>query len=399
MRQWLVMGCLLAGVASSSTVRGDLIITLEALDSAMNPISGSVSAGTQVAIDVLLSVDAADDPLVDVRTFDLDFGATDSTIAIDSFAWDLDTGAYGFQKPPPDGELTFNSDGVPQISAASILFSSSPSLITLTTEPMRVGTLQVTVHGDGSIDLVGTEDAPSLTMITADFVNPVSFAPRLGNFGGGTLALTVSEDTGGGQTGNDNVNDNGTGNANDNVNDNSTDNANDNTGGTDGDPGVPVDSDGDGVPDDDDAFPVDPGESVDTDLDGTGNNADIDDDGDGVEDAQDAFPEDPAETVDTDGDGVGDNSDAFPGDPDEIIDSDGDGIGDNADLDDDNDGVEDAADAFPLDPDRSSSGGGTSGGGRRATGGFCGVGMLGASFLILLGLTGCRVRRRVLLRP
>jgi hypothetical protein len=48
--------------------------------------------------------------------------------------------------------------------------------------------------------------------------------------------------------------------------------------------GVPVDSDHDGVPDNQDAFPSDPNEWVDTDSDGTGNNADTDDDGDGMPD-------------------------------------------------------------------------------------------------------------------
>lgn len=47
---------------------------------------------------------------------------------------------------------------------------------------------------------------------------------------------------------------------------------------------VGVDSDGDGVPDEEDAFPNDPNESVDTDGDGTGNNADTDDDGDTIPD-------------------------------------------------------------------------------------------------------------------
>jgi len=46
----------------------------------------------------------------------------------------------------------------------------------------------------------------------------------------------------------------------------------------------PVDSDGDGVPDNEDAFPNDPNESVDTDGDGIGNNADSDDDGDTMPD-------------------------------------------------------------------------------------------------------------------
>ena len=47
---------------------------------------------------------------------------------------------------------------------------------------------------------------------------------------------------------------------------------------------VVEDSDGDGVPDDQDAFPFDAEESLDTDLDGQGNNADTDDDNDGMPD-------------------------------------------------------------------------------------------------------------------
>jgi len=51
-----------------------------------------------------------------------------------------------------------------------------------------------------------------------------------------------------------------------------------------------LDSDGDGIPDDEDAFPSDPNETVDTDGDGIGNNADLDDDGDGVPDVNDDYP-------------------------------------------------------------------------------------------------------------
>jgi len=86
----------------------------------------------------------------------------------------------------------------------------------------------------------------------------------------------------------------------------------------------PVDSDGDGVPDDQDAFPNDPSEWADSDGDGVGDNGDV-------------FPGDPSEWADSDGDGVGDNGDAFPNDPSEWADTDGDGYGDNSD-------------AFPNDP-------------------------------------------------
>ena len=70
-----------------------------------------------------------------------------------------------------------------------------------------------------------------------------------------------------------------------------------------------VDTDGDGVPDDEDAFPNDPNESVDTDSDGIGNNADTDDDNDAVPDGEDAFPLDATESADTDSDGIGNNAD------------------------------------------------------------------------------------------
>lgn len=110
------------------------------------------------------------------------------------------------------------------------------------------------------------------------------------------------------------------------------------------------DRDGDGVPDDQDAFPDDPSEHKDTDGDGIGDNADNDIDGDGKPNEVDAFPSDPKEWKDTDGDGIGDNADddrdndgvankddKFPEDPTEWLDTDGDGVGDNSD-------------AFPLNP-------------------------------------------------
>ena len=145
------------------------------------------------------------------------------------------------------------------------------------------------------------------------------------------------------------------------------------------------DNDGDGIPDDDDAFPDDISEAADSDSDGIGNNADFDDDNDGVLDADDALPLDKSESVDSDGDGVGNNADtdddddglsdaieinvlgtdpllkdtdgdttaddldAFPLDASEATDTDDDGIGNNADSDDDNDGYSDFVDSFPID--------------------------------------------------
>lgn len=80
---------------------------------------------------------------------------------------------------------------------------------------------------------------------------------------------------------------------------------------------VPIaDSDGDGVPDDQDAFPSDPTESIDTDGDGLGNNADKDDDGDGIPDSWElSNGTDPLKndaSADLDGDGIS-NLDEYSG--------------------------------------------------------------------------------------
>ncbi|NEX17949.1 MAG: hypothetical protein C1943_15355 [Halochromatium sp.] len=102
--------------------------------------------------------------------------------------------------------------------------------------------------------------------------------------------------------------------------------------------GSTCDSDGDGVNDELDVFPLDSTEWADGDGDGVGDNADncpdaanpdqADGDGDGVADACDAFPDDPAEWADGDDDGVGDNADNCPDavNPDQA-DGDGDGVG------------------------------------------------------------------------
>tara|TARA_Y100001978_G_scaffold18769_1_gene14514 strand:+ start:197 stop:5857 length:5661 start_codon:yes stop_codon:yes gene_type:complete len=83
------------------------------------------------------------------------------------------------------------------------------------------------------------------------------------------------------------------------------------------------DSDGDGIPDNNDDCPYIFGNST-FDLIGC-----IDSDGDGVSDSGDAFPLDPFEATDSDSDGVGDNSDMFPEDETQWSDFDGDVYGDN----------------------------------------------------------------------
>lgn len=120
-----------------------------------------------------------------------------------------------------------------------------------------------------------------------------------------------------------------------------------------------VDADGDGVNNDQDAFPEDPRESADADGDNVGDNgdncpavsnpgqADIDDDGTG-----DVCDDDTDTEADSDNDGVADVSDNCPTVANNgQQNTDNDTQGNACDNDDDNDGTADSSDAFPLDPD------------------------------------------------
>jgi hypothetical protein len=74
----------------------------------------------------------------------------------------------------------------------------------------------------------------------------------------------------------------------------------------------PLDTDGDGVSDDEDAFPNDPNEQSDNDADGIGDNADTDDDDDGLSDDEESVLGTDPSMADTDGDEIDDGQDLFP---------------------------------------------------------------------------------------
>jgi len=99
-----------------------------------------------------------------------------------------------------------------------------------------------------------------------------------------------------------------------------------------------TDDDSDGVPDAEDKFPEDKNEWSDADEDGLGDFADEDDDNDGMLDITEQEIGTNPLNPDTDGDGVNDGDDVFPLDKNESKDSDEDGLGDNADPNDENKG-------------------------------------------------------------
>lgn len=115
--------------------------------------------------------------------------------------------------------------------------------------------------------------------------------------------------------------------------------------------GATSDVDGDGIEDNDDAFPDDPNEWSDSDGDGVGDNADIclgfddfmDSDGEGIPDGCDVCPSDIGN--DADADGLCESNDNCPlVSNSNQLDNDSDGMGDACDLDDDDDGIDDGTD-------------------------------------------------------
>lgn len=334
---------------------GDVVVTLTATDTAGGQLDDPLESGTEILVTIGLSATGSDAPLADVRLIQFDFSTTGTGIDVTDFTWTLNPGISDASY------LKFTT--LPSPSATFTGTSSVEGFIlNLSETPINVAAIRARVNGDGSLNVLGDGEGAtgvSQALVQAGFDPTMDFSVTEENLGGDPLEFVT---TGGAVT----------------------------------------DSDGDGVPDADDAFPDDPTESMDTDGDGIGDNADTDDDDDGTPDADDDFPDDPTESTDSDGDGVGDESDAFPNDPNESADSDGDGIGDNEDTDDDNDGTPDDSDAFPTDPDEQTDSDGDGIGdnaeqdsnqGPRATGGICGTGMATAMIFLMLGLSGVRARR------
>jgi hypothetical protein len=284
--------------AIPSSAPANVVITLEARDAAGELIAGEVLPRTTIFVDVLLSVDAEDDPLLDVQDVLFDFEATTTALVLSDFRWVLPLGVdpvtYGRAENLPRPRLVYAADS-----------RIGNSIVDLDQTPQLLATFEVLVNGSGTVDLrnAGADRVDEGLLVRAGFEEPIEFTLDARNVSGGTLRLTVAG-------------------------------------------GAGPDTDRDGVPDSIDAFPYDPNETVDTDGDDTGDNEDADDDGDGVDDVDDVYPLDPDEAFDTDGDGEGntadedddndgvaDADDALPLDPNETGDCDGDGIGDNRDPD------------------------------------------------------------------
>jgi hypothetical protein len=247
---------LVAAFGCWAVANADVVFSLEAFTAGGQPISGEVAPGTVVTVDILLSADAEDAPVPDTRFIQLDFRNTDTAIQLDALTWAVDGDVYA-----SFGELPFPS-------VVTVFLASSPLLLTLSEEPVKVADLELTVLGTGTLDIVDTSNIDSNAGgdVRAGFQAGRIFHRSMGNLQGGTMAFRVPgggdptptdpDDDGGddpvddddgdpdepdggsndndGQdddsgNGNDNGNDNDNGNENDNSNAN--DNSNDNNSG------------------------------------------------------------------------------------------------------------------------------------------------------------------------
>lgn len=229
----------LTGIALliSSAARADVVVTLAPQNDQTN-----VAPGATLLVDVLLSVDARDNPLPHIRLIQLDFGDTDDSLVVETIEWNFEL------ESGPD--LYLLSTALPVAYAASIATSGIDGfIINLDETPFRVATIEVIVNDSGVLDVVGTASAPedSAALISARFDFPADYTLALANLSGGTLALRAD--------------------------------------------GAPDDdADDDGVPDAVDDLPNNANENTDTDNDNLGNVSDDDDDGDGIVDDDDQTP-------------------------------------------------------------------------------------------------------------
>ena len=135
---------LLVGLASP--VMASVIITLEPFDEQDNPITGSVPTGTQVVVDILLSADAEDSPLADVRQLRFDFSETSLTLELGEFTWTFDSlEDHGLYLTDEDREVLQWEAGYRSLSGAE------GTIISLDETPVRVAIVEVTVNGKNTL--------------------------------------------------------------------------------------------------------------------------------------------------------------------------------------------------------------------------------------------------------
>ena len=107
-RTMLVLG---VGLLGGPLVRGNVVVTMEAIDADGNVVVGEVAPGTTLSVEIRLSVDSEHNPLPDVLALSFDFRATDESIQRGLFYWSIDLRGYSFVKDDLPNPLVFSSLG------------------------------------------------------------------------------------------------------------------------------------------------------------------------------------------------------------------------------------------------------------------------------------------------
>lgn len=200
MRRTTIVG-LVTLVASALPAYADVVVTLSATDANGAAVTGPVSPGETITVDVSMAVDAADDPLSSVRAIVFDLTHTSDSITTSGFTWTLDeilTDATLY--------MPFGGDSL----QPSIVYSGRTAvdgfILDLTTTPVRVATFDATVNGGGTLDVLGSagEASVSTASVDAGFNPRVTYTVADGTLVGGFLDLTVSgatDGSGGGSSG------------------------------------------------------------------------------------------------------------------------------------------------------------------------------------------------------
>ncbi|HNQ23771.1 MAG TPA: hypothetical protein PKK06_11815 [Phycisphaerae bacterium] len=182
----LVLLTLVSGLLTT-TVRADVVISLQPVDANGDPVTFPVVAGTEVSVEILVSVDGEHNPLRDVRLFQFDLRNTSEKITTKSFEWIFDPGL--------GRGSWFSVITLPSAGTAYTGLVSEPGLIMhLSDTPTPVAAFRMVVAGAGTLDAVnaGADNADLTARVQAGFDEFRDFWPGLGNLKGGTLAVTVA---------------------------------------------------------------------------------------------------------------------------------------------------------------------------------------------------------------
>jgi len=182
--RYFTLGILALFAMSAEHAQADIIISLTPKDPDGAVVTGAVDPGAELVVDVLLSVDADDAPLADVRRMRFDFSGTSAGISLGEFTWTLDS---------LDNRADYLTNNQEWDAAYFETAGEEGRIVVLDTTPVRVATIAVTVNSTGTLSAIGPANpqAGEGAIFRAGFETALEFSPLDGNVSGDPLTLTV----------------------------------------------------------------------------------------------------------------------------------------------------------------------------------------------------------------